>query len=60
MNFTVNGIPYHLTFDDGQAQWFLLTPADHGVALMEIHDDETPLEPGEGYALSRGPMAPPS
>ncbi len=60
MNFTVNGIPYHLTFDDGQAQWLLLTPAEQGVTLLEIHSDQAPTEMAEAYAFSRGPLAPAS
>ena len=31
MNFEVNGIPYFLTFDTSEAQWFLLTPSASGV-----------------------------
>jgi hypothetical protein len=53
MNFEVNGIPYFLTFDTSEAQWFLLTPSRNGVEAMEIHDDgalladEVPHAPGK-------------
>ncbi len=43
MNFEVNGIPYFLTFDTSEAQWFLLTPSRNGVESVEIHDDGTLL-----------------
>jgi hypothetical protein len=43
MNFEVNGIPYFLTFDTSEAQWFLLTPSRDGVESMEIHNDGTLL-----------------
>ena len=39
MNFEVKGIPYFLTFDTSEAQWFLLTPSRDGVESMEIHND---------------------
>jgi hypothetical protein len=39
MNFEVNGIPYLLTFDRQQEQWFLLTPSSGGVDSVEIHND---------------------
>lgn len=54
MNFEVNGIPYFLTFDQGEAQWFLLTPSRNGIESVEIHDDgalladEVPQAPGRG------------
>jgi hypothetical protein len=41
MNFEVNGIPYFLTFDTNEAQWFLLTPSRDGVESVEIHNDGT-------------------
>jgi hypothetical protein len=41
MNFEVNGIPYFLTFDTSEAQWFLLTPSSTGVEPLEIHNDGT-------------------
>ncbi len=43
MNFEVNGIPYFLTFDTSEAQWFLLTPSHNGVEAVEIHNDGTLL-----------------
>jgi hypothetical protein len=43
MNFEVNGIPYFLTFDTNEAQWFLLTPSRDGVESVEIHNDGTLL-----------------
>ena len=43
MNFEVNGIPYFLTFDTSEAQWFLLTPSARGVDSVEIHNDGTLL-----------------
>ena len=43
MNFEVNGIPYFLTFDTNEAQWFLLTPSRGGIDSVEIHDDGTLL-----------------
>jgi hypothetical protein len=43
MNFEVNGIPYFLTFDTGEAQWFLLTPSHAGIESVEIHHDGTLL-----------------
>jgi hypothetical protein len=43
MNFEVNGIPYFLTFDTSEAQWFLLTPSSDGIESMEIHNDGTLL-----------------
>jgi hypothetical protein len=39
MNFEVNGIPYFLTFDTSEAQWFLLTPSSTGIESVEIHND---------------------
>jgi hypothetical protein len=41
MDFEVNGIPYFLTFDTSEAQWFLLTPCSTGVESVEIHNDGT-------------------
>ena len=41
MNFEVNGIPYFLTFDTNEEQWFLLTPSNTGVESVEIHNDGT-------------------
>ena len=55
MNFEVNGIPYFLTFDDQQAQWFLLTPSDEGLASVEIHGDE-PLTSSESHSPFGGSM----
>jgi hypothetical protein len=43
MNFEVNGIPYFLTFDASEAQWFLLTPSSTGVESVKIHHDGTLL-----------------
>jgi hypothetical protein len=43
MNFEVNGIPYFLTFDANEAQWYLLTPSANGVESVEIHNDGTLL-----------------
>jgi hypothetical protein len=43
MNFEVNGIPYFLTFDTSEAQWFLLTPSSTGIESVEIHNDGTLL-----------------
>jgi hypothetical protein len=56
MNFEVNGIPYFLTFDDREAQWYLLTPSSNGVEEIEIHDDgplATPEEPPSDHRGSR-------
>jgi hypothetical protein len=47
MNFEVNGIAYFLTYDSGQAQWFLLRPAEHGFASLEIHSDHALPEVAE-------------
>jgi hypothetical protein len=41
MDFEVNGIPYFLTFDTSEAQWFLLTPSRTGIESVEIHNDGT-------------------
>ena len=43
MNFEVNGIPYFLSFDTSEAQWFLLTPSPSGIEAVEIHNDGTLL-----------------
>lgn len=43
MNFEVNGIPYFLTFDTSEAQWFLLTPSRTGIESVDIYDDGTLL-----------------
>jgi hypothetical protein len=43
MNFEVKGIPYFLTFDSNQAQWYLLTPSSNGFESVEIHGDGTLL-----------------
>ena len=53
MDFEVKGIPYFLTFDTSEAQWFLLKPSRTGIESVEIHNDGTLLT---GPAL----LAPPN
>jgi hypothetical protein len=52
MNFEVNGIPYFLTFDTNEAQWFLLTPSPSGIESVEIHNDGTLLTPPTVFSPS--------
>jgi hypothetical protein len=54
MNFSVNGIPYFLTFDTSEAQWFLLTPSRSGIDSVEIHDDGTLLTAGVPHSPFKG------
>ena len=54
MNFAVNGIPYFLTFDTKEAQWFLLTPSRDGIESVEIHDDGASLTTAVPRAKSNG------
>ena len=54
MNFQVNGIPYFLTFDTKEAQWFLLTPSSDGIDSVEIHDDGTLLTARVPHSPSSG------
>ena len=54
MDFEVNGIPYFLTFDTSEAQWFLLTPSRAGVESVEIHNDGTLMtSPNPALAVQR-------
>jgi hypothetical protein len=54
MNFEVNGIPYLLTFDADEAEWYLLKPSSSGIEEVEIHGDgalvttQAPQEHGHG------------
>jgi hypothetical protein len=54
MNFEVNGIPYFLTFDTSEAQWFLLTPSSTGVESVEIHGDGTLLTAPSLLSITNG------